>query len=97
MVLGVFMSSSKINHFFLGRFEDDLIEYRMTMLQSWVDRICRHPVISQCEVFHHFVTCPNDEKLWKTGKRRAENDKLVGANFYLAIERPDNALDVMQT
>nr|XP_045611627.1 sorting nexin lst-4-like isoform X2 [Procambarus clarkii] len=80
-----------------GRFEDDLIEYRMTMLQSWVDRICRHPVISQCEVFHHFVTCPNDEKLWKTGKRRAENDKLVGANFYLAIERPDNALDVMQT
>ncbi|XP_042211753.1 sorting nexin-18-like isoform X3 [Homarus americanus] len=80
-----------------GRFEEDLIEYRMTMLQSWVDRICRHPVISQCEVFHHFVTCPNDEKLWKTGKRRAENDKLVGANFYLAIERPDTALDVMQT
>ncbi|XP_069955468.1 sorting nexin lst-4 isoform X3 [Cherax quadricarinatus] len=80
-----------------GRFEDDLIEYRMTMLQSWVDRICRHPVISQCEVFHHFVTCPNDEKLWKTGKRRAESDKLVGANFYLAIERPDTALDVMQT
>ncbi|KAK4304005.1 hypothetical protein Pmani_024025 [Petrolisthes manimaculis] len=80
-----------------GRFEDDLIEYRMTMLQSWVDRICRHPVIAQCEVFHHFVTCPNDEKLWKAGKRKAESDKLVGANFYLAIERPDTALDVLQT
>ncbi|XP_071524426.1 sorting nexin-18, partial [Panulirus ornatus] len=80
-----------------GRFEEDLIEYRMTMLQSWVDRICRHPVISQCEVFHHFVTCPNDERLWKAGKRKAESDKLVGANFYLAIERPDAPLDVMQT
>ncbi|XP_068212964.1 sorting nexin lst-4-like isoform X3 [Palaemon carinicauda] len=80
-----------------GRFEDDLIEYRMTMLQSWIDRICRHPVISQSEVFHHFVTCPNDEKKWKAGKRRAESDKLVGANFYLAIERPDPSLDVIQT
>lgn len=83
--------------FLPGRFEDDLIEYRMTMLQSWVDRICRHPVIAQCEVFHHFVTCPNDEKLWKAGKRKAESDKLVGANFYLAIERPDTALDMLQT
>ncbi|XP_069980693.1 sorting nexin lst-4 isoform X1 [Penaeus vannamei] len=80
-----------------GRFEEDLIEYRMTMLQSWIDRICRHPVVAQCEVFHHFVTCPNDEKLWKTGKRKAENDKLVGANFYLAIERSDQPLDMIQT
>lgn len=80
-----------------GRFEEDLIEYRMTMLQSWVDRICRHPVLAQCEVFHHFVTCPNDEKLWKSGKRKAESDKLVGANFYQAIERPDTALELIQT
>ncbi|XP_063851087.1 sorting nexin lst-4-like isoform X2 [Scylla paramamosain] len=80
-----------------GRFEEDLIEYRMTMLQSWVDRICRHPILAQCEVFHHFVTCPNDEKVWKSGKRKAESDKLVGANFYLAIERPDTPLDLMQT
>ncbi|CAL4109410.1 unnamed protein product, partial [Meganyctiphanes norvegica] len=80
-----------------GRFEDDLIEYRMTMLQSWMDRICRHPIIAQCEVFHHFVTCPNDEKKWKAGKRRAEQDKLVGANFYAAIERPEIPLDVPTT
>ncbi|KAK7069134.1 Sorting nexin-9, partial [Halocaridina rubra] len=80
-----------------GRFEDDLIEYRMTMLQSWIDRICRHPVVSQSEVFHHFVTCPNDEKKWKAGKRKAESDKLVSGNFYLAIERPDQSLDTIQT
>ena len=87
-----------INEFNIsGRFEDDLIEYRMTMLQSWIDRICRHPIISQCEVFHHFVTCPNDEKMWKFGKRKAENDKLVGANFYQAVERPDRPLDLAHT
>ncbi|XP_042892135.1 sorting nexin-18-like isoform X2 [Penaeus japonicus] len=79
-----------------GRFEEDFIEYRMTMLQSWVERICRHPVLSQSEMFHHFITCPNDEKMWKAGKRRAENDKLVGANIFQAIERPQKAMDIFQ-
>lgn len=37
------------------------------------------------------------KKKWKAGKRRAESDKLVGANFYLAIERPDQSLDMIQT
>lgn len=78
-----------------GRFEEDFIEYRMTMLQSWVERICRHPVLSQSETFHHFITCPNDEKMWKAGKRRAENDRLVGANIFQAIERPHKPLDIL--
>ncbi|MCL4135313.1 UNVERIFIED_CONTAM: hypothetical protein GTU68_009212, partial [Idotea baltica] len=80
-----------------GRFEDDLIEYRMTMLQSWIDRICQHPVLAQCEVLKHFLTCPNDEKTWKAGKRRAESDKLVGINFYQAIDRPEVPLDLVIT
>ncbi|XP_063610622.1 sorting nexin-33-like isoform X2 [Penaeus indicus] len=78
-----------------GRFEEDFIEYRMTMLQSWVERICRHPVLSQSETFHHFITCPNDEKMWKAGKRRADNDRLVGANIFQAIERPSKPLDIL--
>ncbi|KAL7646548.1 UNVERIFIED_CONTAM: hypothetical protein RMT77_001799 [Armadillidium vulgare] len=80
-----------------GRFEDDLIEYRMTMLQSWIDRICHHPVLGQCDVLKHFLTCPNDEKTWKAGKRKAESDKLVGVNFYQAVQRPDVPLDVAIT
>lgn len=83
--------------FLLGRFEDELIEYRMTMLQSWMDRICHHPVLAQCEVLRHFLTCPNDEKTWKSGKRKAESDKLVGVNFYQAIERPEQPLDLAIT
>uniref|UniRef100_A0A6A7FZF0 Sorting nexin-18-like n=2 Tax=Hirondellea gigas TaxID=1518452 RepID=A0A6A7FZF0_9CRUS len=80
-----------------GRFEDDLIEYRMTMLQSWLDRICRHPVLSQCQVFTHFIEAPNDEKAWKAGKRKAESDKLVGTNFYEAIQRPEESLELIIT
>ncbi|RXG69391.1 Sorting nexin-18 [Armadillidium vulgare] len=84
-------------HLLTGRFEDDLIEYRMTMLQSWIDRICHHPVLGQCDVLKHFLTCPNDEKTWKAGKRKAESDKLVGVNFYQAVQRPDVPLDVAIT
>lgn len=33
-----------------------------------------------------------DEKMWKHGKRRAEKDELVGANFFMALEVPDKPL-----
>lgn len=51
----------------------------------------RHPVLAACEVWYHFITC-TDEKAWKTGKRLAEKDQLVGANFCLCIEAPDKNL-----
>ena len=65
-------------------------------LQSWVNRICRHPVLSQSEVWTHFITCGPDEKRWKTGKRRAEKDELVGASLFFAIQPPamNSSLDI---
>ena len=33
-----------------GRYEEEFIEHRMNQLQSFVDRMCRHPVLSQSEV-----------------------------------------------
>lgn len=44
-----------------------------------------HPVLAHCDVFQHFLTCGADEKAWKQGKRKAERDELVGANFFLTI------------
>ena len=36
------------NDFYIaGRYEEDFIEHRMNQLQSFVDRVCRHPVLSQ--------------------------------------------------
>ena len=43
------------------------------------------------QVWNHFLTC-TDEKQWKTGKRRAEKDELVGANFFMALKVPDKPL-----
>lgn len=39
----------------------------------------------------HFLTC-TDEKRWKTGKRAAEKDNLVGATYCAAIFPPEKSL-----
>ncbi len=64
----------------------------MCQLQSFVDRMCRHPILSQCEVWEHFLTC-TDEKRWKTGKRKAEKDPLVGGSLFMAIRTPEKNVD----
>lgn len=56
-----------------------------------MDSVSRHPVLSRCSVWQHFITC-TDEKRWKLGKRKAEKDELVGANFFFTIVAPDRQL-----
>lgn len=75
-----------------GRYEEEFIEHRMNQLQSFVDRMCRHPVLAQSEVWNHFLAC-TDEKRWKSGKRKAEKDPLVGGAYYSAVTVPDKPLD----
>ncbi|EDV39094.1 uncharacterized protein Dana_GF25132 [Drosophila ananassae] len=71
-----------------GRYEEQFVEHRRVQLQEFVDWVCRHPVMSKCEVWHHFLTC-RDEKIWKSGKRKAERDPYMGVNYCLAIFPPD--------
>lgn len=74
-----------------GRYEDQFVEHRRVQLQEFVDWVCRHPVLSVSEVWTHFLTC-TDEKRWKTGKRVAERDSLVGATYCAAIFPPEKQL-----
>ncbi|XP_040578914.1 sorting nexin lst-4 isoform X2 [Lepeophtheirus salmonis] len=75
-----------------GRYEDEFIDHRMIQLQSFVNRVCRHPILSQSKVWQHFLTCTDDKK-WKTGKRTAERDPLVGGNFLLSVVTPEFPID----
>ncbi|XP_053155744.1 sorting nexin-18 [Hemicordylus capensis] len=76
-----------------GRFEEDFISKRRKGLAWWMDHMCSHPVLAQCDAFQHFLTCPStDEKAWKQGKRKAEKDEMVGANFFLTISVPTGPL-----
>ena len=45
-----------------GRFEEEFIKMRMERLQAWMTRMCRHPVISESEVFQQFLSF-RDEKV----------------------------------
>ncbi|XP_076875309.1 sorting nexin-18b [Brachyhypopomus gauderio] len=80
-----------------GRFEEDFICKRRKGLIWWMNHMTSHPVLSRCDVFQHFLTCSsNDEKAWKRGKRKAEKDYLVGANFFLTIVPPTVPLDLQE-
>ncbi|XP_041973096.1 sorting nexin lst-4 [Aricia agestis] len=74
-----------------GRYDEQLIERRRVQLQEFVDWMCKHPVLSKCEVWQHFLTC-TDEKRWKAGKRQAERDNLLGLNYCISIVVPERAL-----
>lgn len=83
-----------------GRFQEDFVEHRRNLLQLWVNYVTRHPVLSQCDVWWHFMTCSTDDmKGWKFGKRKAEKDELVGANFFLSVDVNPNTtpLDPVKT
>lgn len=40
-----------------GRYEDEFVDERRKLLQMWLDRMCKHPVVAQSHVFIHFLTC----------------------------------------
>lgn len=78
-----------------GRFEEDFISKRRKGLIWWMNHMTSHPVLSRCDVFQHFLTC-TDEKAWKQGKRKAEKDEMVGANFFLTISTLASPLDLQE-
>ncbi|XP_068609628.1 sorting nexin-9b [Brachionichthys hirsutus] len=78
-----------------GRFEEEFIKMRMERLQGWMTRMCRHPVLSNSEVFQTFLTY-KDEKDWKTGKRKAEKDEVVGVMIFSTIEPEAQDLDALE-
>lgn len=48
----------------IGTCTEEFIEKQRSLLQNWIDRICRHPVLSQSIIFQQFITVSN-EKPWK--------------------------------
>uniref|UniRef100_A0A3Q2EIK6 Sorting nexin n=1 Tax=Cyprinodon variegatus TaxID=28743 RepID=A0A3Q2EIK6_CYPVA len=78
-----------------GRFEEEFIKMRMERLQGWMSRMCRHPVVSNSEVFQLFLTY-KDEKDWKMGKRKAEKDETVGVMIFSTIEPEAPDLDPVE-
>jgi len=82
---------------YYGRYGEDFIQKRREKLESWSNRIARHPVLSRSDVISHFFLCDGEGAQWKAGKRRAEKDELVGAAFLTSIELPDVTVDMQES
>jgi len=67
-----------------GKFEEGLLEKRQQGFQTFVNRICCHPVLSNCELWMSWITI-TDDKRRKEEKRRAEKDDLVGIKIVNTI------------
>jgi sorting nexin-9/18/33 len=55
---------------------------RKAQLELWLNRLSSHPVISESEVFIHFLQCDDTSSKWKAGKRKAEKDEYRGAQWF---------------
>ncbi|XP_063686522.1 sorting nexin-18-like isoform X2 [Bolinopsis microptera] len=77
----------------VGKYQQDFIEQRRDKLELFLNRIGRHPIISNCNVTNHFLKC-QDDKDWKDGKRKAESDKTARSGFFMTVKcegpLPDN-------
>ncbi|KAK7066757.1 hypothetical protein SK128_021666 [Halocaridina rubra] len=76
-----------------GLHREEATEHSRYALQTWINRICRHPVVSQSELFNQFVATSN-EKSWKNIKQKFINDRLINEEFFTKIKLPSTALDI---
>ncbi|CAF1236556.1 unnamed protein product [Adineta ricciae] len=71
-----------------GRFEQDFIKERQRLLELWLNRVCRHPVLCASVPVQHFITCDGSDKNkkeWKGGKRRIEKDEFRDASWLQCV------------
>ncbi|KAK7019666.1 hypothetical protein SK128_021356 [Halocaridina rubra] len=79
----------------LGNLEESVVNHRTYMLQVWLNRICRHPVLSHCEMFQLFITVSN-EKLWRAGSIKVTSETEAYKTFCTKVEIPNFVLDLEQ-
>lgn len=72
---------------YMSRYGENFVDKRQQKLQAWMNRVIRHPLLSQDELsLRHFLSCAtSDNKGWKLGKRKAEKDPLTGPTFFKLI------------
>ena len=55
-------SSNRIHYFSIGRYSEDLVKKRRYLLEKWINRVARHPVLAQSTVFQHFISVCSEQR-----------------------------------
>lgn len=86
-----------------AKFGEDSETKRQQKLEKWIQRVMLHPVLRQDKfALKHFLTTPYaQDARWKKFKKSAEQDKMVGANFFpmvaSSIPCPADAMKTINT
>eukprot|EP00040_Diaphanoeca_grandis_P027945 m.160230 g.160230 ORF g.160230 m.160230 type:complete len:553 (-) comp31176_c0_seq1:182-1840(-) len=82
---------------FLPKFGEESIPKKVDRLQAWITRVMRHPVLRHDRTaLKHFLEIEYEGKDWKSSKKRADKDPLVGRAFFDLI-RSDTELNPAQS
>ncbi|CBY31268.1 unnamed protein product [Oikopleura dioica] len=75
-----------------GRFDENFVNRRKTLLNKWVKEVCRHPIVCNSKLITSFITIKDTEqKEWKNFKRSMEKTPYQHAGFFQAIDVPSNS------
>ncbi|XP_064101164.1 sorting nexin-9-like [Macrobrachium nipponense] len=79
----------------LGKFNDEVVEYRQQVLQTWIDYICCHPILSQSDIFRLFITVSN-EVSWEAAAKKMKTESHVHRSFFSGVQTPKSDFDLQE-
>lgn len=74
---------------FSGRFSDEFIEKRRRLLDRFMNRLARHPIIRYSEIFTHFLSCQSDTEWTKADKKFLTERNHNGFSFFQKVFHPE--------
>ncbi|CAG8436082.1 754_t:CDS:10 [Ambispora gerdemannii] len=75
-----------------GRFNEEFIEKRRRALESFINRLARHPVIRYSDLLTHFLSCEDDSE-WRKREKLFDSDKIIGQVFFQHVYHPEFNID----
>ncbi|CAG8590116.1 2465_t:CDS:10 [Ambispora leptoticha] len=75
-----------------GRFNGEFIEKRRRALESFINRLARHPVLRYSDLLTHFLSCEDDSE-WRKREKLFDSDKITGQAFFKHVYHPEFNID----
>ncbi|KAI0225645.1 hypothetical protein L0F63_007370 [Massospora cicadina] len=78
---------------FSGRFSEEFIEKRRRLLERFLYRLARHPILRYSEIFMHFLSCQAETDWAKGDKKFLTERNYNGFAFFQKVFHPEFNVD----